>query len=373
MAVPATWAGTLNANEIFSSLFNMIVRQDVNSKNISGTYNSLVDLFRVEGSMYGDTYLRYETDALETYEFDPDSVNQLNVLAVHRPQDPHVQAVVLDQFRWIPVTVDSYLTKRAFSTESVFATFNSVCLQWLRDTKRIYESTLMNAYVGTVEATEGSQEQTVDMSNITAVSTTADEESANRIVAELIAEKLANIMVELNDPLTGKSYNDLGYYRSWDNGDFVIVWNADWVNKIRKLLEPTIFHKDGLLGIDDKYVLPGFYFGSVNASSGTATSGTRSLVEQTISGKHYWPGEELAPGVSYGANTTYSETPAPGSDESVICKIVHKEAIPFMDGFETQTEFINPKNLSQNHYLHFGHSAPTRFYGLPLITVKANV
>ena len=372
MAAPATWNGSLNANEIFSSIFNMIVRQDVNSKNIGGTYSSLVDLFRVEGSRYGDTYLRYETDALETFEYQPDTTRQLNVLETHRPQDPHVQAVVLDQFRWIPVTIDSYLTKRAFSTESVFATFNSVCLQWLRDTKRIYESTLMNAYVGTVVTTEGEQDQTIDFSNITTVVSTADEEAYNRLLAETIAEKLANIMVELKDPLTGKNYNDLGYYRSWDNSDFVIVWNAEYVNKIRKMLEPTIFHKDGLIGIEDRYVLPAFYFGTVNASSGTATSGTRSLIEQEIGGVHYWPGEAIASGASYAANTTYQENSTPGVDNSVICKIIHKEAIPFMDGFETQTEFINPKNLSQNHYLHFGHSKPTRFYGLPCITVVAD-
>ena len=373
MAAPATWNGALNANEIFKTLFNMIVRQDVNSKNIGNTFKSLVDLFRVEGSMYGDTYLRYETDARETKEYLPDTTEQLNVLATYRPDDPHVQAIVLDQFRWIPITIDSYLTKRAFSTESVFSTFNSVCLQWLRDTKSIYESTLMNAYVGTVEATEGSQEQEVDFSGITAAATTMDEEAFNRIVAEEIANKLADIMVGVKDPLTGKSFNDLGYYRSWDPSDFVIVWNAEWVNKIRKLLEPTIFHKDGLLSIEDKYVLPSFYFGTVNASAGTATAGTRALVEQTIGGKHYWPGEELELGASYDANMTYQEGPAYGSDESIICKIIHKEAIPFMDGFETQTEFINPKNLSQNHYLHFGHSKPDRFYGLPLITVKANV
>lgn len=373
MAAPTTWGGSLNANEIFTTIYNMIVRQDVVSKNIGNTFKSLVDLFRVEGSRYGDTYLRYSTNALRTYKYEPDTSGQLNVLAVHRPADPFVQAVVLDQFRWIPVTIDSYLTKRAFSTESVFSTFNSVCLQWLRDTKSIYESTLMNSYAGTIETSEGSQQQEVDLSGITAAATTTDEEAMNRLVAEMIAEKLADIMVAVKDPLTGKDFNDLGYYRSWDDSDFVIVWNANWVNKIRKLLEPTIFHKDGLLGIEDKYVLPGFYFGTVNTSSGTATAGTRSLIEQEIGGVHYWPGEEIASGASYLANTTYQENSDPATDGSVICKIIHKEAIPFMDGFETQTEFINAKNLSQNHYLHFGHSKPDRFYDLPLITVKANL
>ena len=370
MARPATWAGTLNANEIFSSIFNMIIRQTVNADNISGTFSSLADEFRVEGSLYGDTYLRYETDALETYEYEPDTSRQLNVLETHRPADPHVQAVVLDQFRWIPVTIDSYLTKRAWSTESVFATFNSVCLQWLRDTKRIYESTYVNAYVGTVESSEGKQTQNVDFDDITTAVTTVDEEAYNRLVAEAVAEKLANIMTELKDVRT--DYNDLGYYRSFDPSDFIIVWNSEFVNMLRKVGMPSIFHKDGLLAIEDKYVLPSRYFGAVNTSSKVADAQTRSLIEQTID-KHYWPGEAITVGQTAPAGTSYQEASTLMADGTVICKIIHKEAIPWMSGFETQTEFINPKNRSENHYLHFGHNKLTRFYGLPLVTVKADV
>jgi len=373
MAAPATWSGSLNTNEIFTSLYNMIISQQVFSDNISNPFSSLVDRARIDGSLFGDTYLKYSTDSLQTYPFSPDSSNQLNVLATHRPADPHVQAITLDVFRWIPVTIDNYFTKRAFSTESAFADFNSVTLQWLRDTKRIYDATTYNAYVGTVVSAEGSQTQTVDFTGITAVSTTIDDEAKNRLIAENIAQKLSDIFVEMKDVST--KYNDLGYHRAYNPADLMVIWNADWVNLIRKVGLPTIFNKDGLLEIKDDNVLPAKYFGTV-ASSTTSGSTYTSLIEQEYGGSHYWAGES----VTVSANNDLKDkvfTPtasagiASGNNNSVICKIIHKNSIPYMSGFETETTFINGKNLSENHYLHFGHNTLKYLYNYPLVTVKA--
>ena len=38
---------------------------------------------------------------------------QANVLEQHRPKDPYVQAITIDTFRQIPVTIDHYFTKTA--------------------------------------------------------------------------------------------------------------------------------------------------------------------------------------------------------------------------------------------------------------------
>lgn len=370
MAAPTTWNGSLNANELFTSIFNMIIGQQVYSDNIGRTFTSLVDRARVDGSLYGDTYLKYSTNALKTYKFEPDTSNQLNLLATHRPADPFVQAITIDTFRWIPVTIDNYFSKRAFMTETAFADFNSVTLQWLRDTKKIYDATFYNAFVGTVETAEGSQTQTVDLGNtiIPAVSTTVDEEAYYRLIAETIAQKLQDIFVGLRD--IGTSYNDLGYYRAVDPSSMEVIWNADWVNLIRKVGLPTIFHKDGLLEIKEENILPAKYFGSVNTSSTTATTGTRSLVEQEISGTHYWAGEEIASGATVAANKSYAQTAGVLTAGSVICKIIHKGDIPYMSGYETETTFINGKNLSENHYLHFGHNTLQHIHEYPLVTLK---
>ena len=60
-------AFTLTPNEIFETLANMIISQEVFADNI-GKKQTLVSKGRVDGSMYGDTKLYYATDALESYE-----------------------------------------------------------------------------------------------------------------------------------------------------------------------------------------------------------------------------------------------------------------------------------------------------------------
>ena len=378
MAQPTTWAGTLNVNEIFAKIYNMIIAQQIFSQNIGRTFTSLVDRARVDGSLYGDTYLKYSTNALETFEFDPDTPNQLNLLAVHRPDDPFVQAITIDTFRWIPVTIDDYFTKRAFATPSAFADFNSVTLQWLRDTKKIYDTTTYNAFIGTYETAEGEQIQKVDLSssNIPAAVSTVDQEAYYRLVAEFIAQKLQDILIGLQDIST--DYNDLGYYRAIDKEELEIVWNADWVNLVRKVGLPSIFNEGGLLEIKQENVLPSKYFGFVNTSATAGDGSTvRSLIEQSITTSgtttHYWPGELIKSTDTAPAGTSYTTTPGLLTDDSVICKIIHKGDVPYMSGYETETTFINTKNLSENHYLHFGHNTLEHIHEYPFVTVKCDV
>ena len=51
------FSGSLNANEIFSSIFNMIISQQVNTADIKDGFASLVNRARVDGGLYGDTNL----------------------------------------------------------------------------------------------------------------------------------------------------------------------------------------------------------------------------------------------------------------------------------------------------------------------------
>ena len=148
MAYPINYTGKLNANEIFASIFNMLISQQVFADNIKDTKSSLVDAARVDGSMYGDTKLYYATDVLRSYAWGGDAEAE-NLLALDRPEDPQCQAITMDVFRQIRLTVDNYLTKRAWSTENAFNEFNSVMLQWIRDTKKVYDATTYNAYIGT--------------------------------------------------------------------------------------------------------------------------------------------------------------------------------------------------------------------------------
>ncbi len=121
------YAGNLNANEIFGAIYNMIISQQVFSDNIKGTYSGLVSKFKTDGTLYGDTKLFYSTDAIGTEQWLGDNEAD-NLLKIHRPADPQCQAVTIDQFRMIPLTVDNYLSKRAYSTEGSFNEIMSVML-----------------------------------------------------------------------------------------------------------------------------------------------------------------------------------------------------------------------------------------------------
>lgn len=48
------FTGTLNQSDVFASLYNMIISQQIFADNIADTKSTLVDMSRVDGSLYGD-------------------------------------------------------------------------------------------------------------------------------------------------------------------------------------------------------------------------------------------------------------------------------------------------------------------------------
>lgn len=106
------FTGRLNNNEILNALFNMIISQHVFGDNIAGTKSELVDMSRVDGSLYGDTKLYYSPDVLKSHPWGNPDVEGMNLLAVDRPKAPECQAITIDTFRQIRLTLDHYLSKR---------------------------------------------------------------------------------------------------------------------------------------------------------------------------------------------------------------------------------------------------------------------
>ena len=363
--------GQLTPNKIFGSIFNMIISQEVFADNIKGTFSKLVDMARTDGTLYGDTKLYYATDCLESVDWLNDA-EAANLLELDRPDAPNVQAIKMDKFRQIRLTVDNYLTKQAWATEGAFSSFNSIMLGWMRDTKRIYDSKLYNAFIGTQVTDIGKQDQTL---------TIAEGSDFGRSVAE----KLANILVEVQD--ADRDYNDLGYMRSYDEADFICIFPNSVYNAIKKIDLPVIFHKEGLLGEFEQIVLPDKYFGQVvgntDATNSTDINNTtvRSLIEtkyQVASAVedpraklakdgnyyvHVFPGDLLPNSVTYKQNEAYYES------QEIAFKLIHKRAVPYMSAFEVGTSFFNPRSLTTNHYLTFGHNTLERLVDKPFITV----
>lgn len=355
--------GQLRPNEIFGALFNMIISQLVFADNIADTKASLVDRARVDGSLYGDTKLYYSTDVLQSSEWLNDEEAQ-NLLALHRPKAPEVQAIYLDVFRQISLTVDQYLSKRAWATEGAFSEFNSVMLGWMRDTKRVYDSTTYNSYVGTAQSSIG--RQTILINVATVVGSATGEEAA-RLEAEAIAEQIALLLVDLTD--VSRDFNDYGHLRSYYQDDLIFVWNSRAVAKITKRDLPSLYHKD-ILDRFGEYTLPGRYFGNVNAAA-TEGNGTtvRSLIEQDLTPsegttQHVFAGDLIPTGATAPAGTSYTEDP------TILFKVMHKRSVPYMSAFEVGTSFFNAKSLTENHYLTWGHNTLEYLKNYPMITVK---
>lgn len=378
-----TFSGSLNANEIFGALYNMIISQEIYADNIEG--EDLVDKAKVDGSLYGDTKLYYSTDALYSSEWGNDS-EAANLLAINRPKAPECQAIVLNVFRQIEVTVDNYLSKRAWIDEGAFATFNSVILGWLSDTKKIYDGTTYNVFMGT--HVSGATINTIE------VDLSADGNSAG----ENLGLAVANLFSKLND--YSRDYNDYKHIRKYAKSRIKILWNSKYLNTVKKIDLPSIFHNEELeksfVGDDMVEKYWGTIITASNKSTYSASTPTtgkpidsdddtyvpgtdnangclRAVVEKTVTvggtAYHVFPGEEIPAGATIKASGNFELGEVYIQEDDFIAKVYIKLP-PYMSAFQVGTSFFNPKSLSENHYLTFGHNTIEHLKNYPFITLK---
>lgn len=391
-----TGAVKINSNLIFSALFNMIISQQVFADNVKGTYSELVDRARVDGTLYGDTKLYYATDVLKTRPFLGDA-EASNLLSVNRPKAPEVQAITMDVFRQVDITVDNYLTKQAWSDEGTFSSFNSVILGWIRETKKVYDSTTYNSYIGT---TESSVQGSLSIGTAAARANASTELEADRLEALTTAKFFANLIDDMRD--VSRKYNDYSFLRSYETDDLEIVISNDFANQLTKIDLPTIFHKDGLDITSMMKKLPKRYFGTLITSSNvstysdaTPTTGKpidsdtgaytpgennangiiRSAIEAEVTVGatvyHVFPGDEIPSGATIGASSTnflYGEVYI--EDAEKVAVVMHKRSVPYMSAFEVGTSFFNPRSLTENHYLTFGHNTLNYLKNYPFLVIK---
>jgi hypothetical protein len=376
--MPTPFNGTLNlneiySNEIFGALYNMIISQQVFADNFSGLGEDLAELCKVDGTLYGDTKVYYSADILKTYDWLNDA-EAANLLELHRPKAPETQKITIDQFRQLRLTVDNYLSKRAWGSEGAFSSFMSVMTGMLAITKRIYNAKLINAFIGTTETNIGKQAKTITIAN-------GDNYGLK------VAESLADLLVALKDP--NRDYNDYGHMRSYSEKDFVIIWNADLYNQIKYVDLPTVFHNQGLTDKFTKKMLPGYYFGKPVGTTGTSTTNAantsvRSLIEtdyqvtgadaderaEQIDGTwyvHVLPGDLLPGGVTFNQAEAYNE------DNTIVYKVMHRKSVPFMSAFSVATNFFNPRSLTENKYLTFGYNTLDYLANYPFITARQDI
>lgn len=337
---------TLNSNEIYAALYNQIISQELFDR-ISDS-SELVDNARVDGSLYGDTKTYFAADALFSNEWGNDA-EAANLLALDRPDAPETDTIVLDVFRQIRLTLDDYLSKRAWSNEFTFGQFNSLMEGMIGKTKRIYDVATYNCFACTEE---------VEAQNRTVAA--GDEPEME---GKLIAEDLANLLVELKD--YSRKFNEYGHITKFGESEIKVVWNSAAVNKIKKVDLPQIFHKEGLVDKFEQYVVPAKYFGTkVGAIDAAQNDGTYQALKEAMYGKeHVFPGEFIPKGVDIADGMAYK------ADDTILYKIYVKLP-PYMSAFEVGTTFFNPRSLTTNRYLTFGHNTLKHLMAFPVITVR---
>ena len=377
----AKFNGTLGQNKVLFSqitgaLYNMIINQQVETRTIGKGMASLIDEATRDVGLYGDRILKYFTDMLRVYDYEPDGTDQLNVLKTYRPAPPICQQMVVDTAKFIPLTLDDYLTKQGFADKATFGSFNSVMENWLKNTKKVYLAKEYNVFVGTTVATAGEQSVEVLLTNLEGLTTEVEKEAASRRNAQKIAEVVANTMVAMTEDAS-RDYNDLGIEACYDKEDLLMVWNAEALNKITLVDLPTMYNDNEVLGALKQNIrrLPAKYFGEVMTAGGATevkASGTQRFLHQTVvGGKVYQAGDIIPTGTVLKNAQGQIQIPNYVADSNPrhICKIIHKDAAPVLAGFETTTEFWNPSNLSRNDYLHFLYNSFDRFTGYPWVSI----
>jgi len=280
--------------------------------------------------------------------------------------------------------------------DGTFAEYTSFLTGSLRKIKRVYDRSLINNKIGTLEPST----TRCDITITTPLGDTVEE--TNRLEAQTVAAALVVLKADLED--NNRDFNKLGYLRSYPAEELIAVWNVKQHAKITKLDLPTIFHNDiNATGGFKEYDLPEKWFGTPATTDLTltvATGNERILIsgwydvvpttpatdfvlvtKPTIKSIYLYAGDkipdtgdEIVDAVR-GITVTVTATVVPSEyyyiiDNTIAFVLIHSAALPFMSGFETGTEFWNARSLTTNHYLIFGHNNLEFIEEYPRIRVK---
>ena len=344
-----TFTGQLNVNHIQSALYNMIIAQDIIGGSIRANYN-LVDEAKENAGLYGDTKLYIDVPNLTPADWVQDSAEMINVLKLHRPGAPKTQALVINVFKQVALTKDDYLSKQAFGTEGAFVQYQSVLESRLNKSKEVYLNKTYNTFIGNV-----SGQVTVE------VDLAADGNSAG----ENLAYAIANLVDDMKDYNTKYTYN--GFERAFSEDEIEIVWNNEYINAVKKIDLPSIFHNETLEAAFVGKKLPARYFGAANAHT-TSQAGDRAthdlyLTTTTTGDTYVAAGDVIPTGLTITAGDAYTV------DSDIICKVITKMP-PMLEAFSVGTSFFNARNLSTNFYLTFGHSTLESLKSEAIVTIK---
>ena len=364
--------GQLMANVIYNATYNAYELVATLADQLKGLKSSVAEQFREDAGQYNADKVYTDFDILKSHVFDPDDTN---VLAPGQKVKPKQEYIRIDSSRQIDLyTPTEFLTKIAWMSEGAWSQFNSVVQKNLRATKKAYDYLMGMVAVGTMEATAGKQQLEIAVPVAASGASAVEKEAVNRLAGQTIGMQLEILKSKLKD-LTA-DYNDYGFRKSFDPADFVYVYNVEQVVKVNKMDLPGIYHKDGVADLTGDLVDARF-FGKVGTAGKAITSDGVTyfaMEEQDVTDtsgtvSHVYPGDVIPKNVSI-ATTTEVVVPYYTKDSTILGKFIHKNAIKYLTGYETESEFWNAKNLSTNRYLTWYFARPQRLSSYPIITIR---
>ena len=350
--------GQLNSNEIYSALFNLrILFQKLAPQTVRR--DEIIALLDKAVGMYGDTGVLYGMDITGTYDFENDA-EASKLLAINRNKSQKIEKFTIDHWRQTDVTVDAYLSKRAFLDEGNFAIFNGYLVGTLSQNFDAFET-------GFVKASLGTYESPIVACNINVTMPAADgTEATERIRAAAIKKAIMDLEDDMKD--NQRKYNGYGFYGSYDWNDMTPVFNSKYVNEINAQAIYQTFNPEYLKSANGSRKWTPKWFGSVVTANGKTTAtnsnvyslieqnsdGTKNLVltpeQQTAGVYRIFPGDLLPNSFNYLKGEAYTRK------DNVIAKIFFPEYIYYMTGYEQGEMFHNARSGTDNHYLRKGHS-----------------
>ena len=350
--------GTLNSNEIYSALFNVrILFQKLAPQTVRK--DEIVSLLDKSVGMYGDSGIMTGCDIQGTYDFGMDA-EAANLLAINRNKTQKTERFVINKWRQTDVTVDAYISKRAFLDEGSFAAFNGYLVSTLGKAMDAFEN-------GFVKASLGTYTSPVVACNINVTMPASDgTEATERLRFAAIKQAILDLKDDLKD--NQRKYNGYGFYASYDWDEFTPIFNSKYVNEGNALAYYQAFNPEYIKSADGARKFTPKWFGSVLTSNGTtdaANYNIYSLVEvnsdestnfpltstQITNGVYrIFPGDILPGSFDYKANEAYAR------EDKVIAKIFAPEYVYYMTGYEQGEMFHNPRSGTDNHYYRKGFS-----------------
>ena len=369
----AAFNGSLNSNEIYEALYNVrILFQKLAPQTVSK--DEIVSLLDKSVGMYGDSGIITGCDIQGTYDFGMDA-EAANLLAINRNKTQKTERYVINKWRQTDVTVDAYISKRAFLDEGTFAAFNGYLVSTLGKAMDAFENGFVKASIGTYTSPVAAC--TIEVSMPAKDGTEATE----RVRAAAIKEAILNLKDDMKD--NQRKYNGYGFYASYDWNEFTPVFNSKYVNEINALSLYSTFNPKYIADATEGRRFTPKWFGNVytsgNTTNGTLNTTTYSLIEQNSDGTtnfpltstqitngvyRIFPGDLLPEAFTYKAYEAYRK------DDSVIAKIFAPEYVYYMTGYEQGEMFHNPRSGTDNHYYRKGFSDVQVSQFRPFITLK---